>query len=135
MPLLLMTHMLLLCMCVCMCMRVCVCCCPCHHAPPPPATAHDTPVSAVHVCVFAKHSLLSGRTMPPCLVLDAFQQTLGALTYIHSKGVVHTDIKPDNLLIMSQCIGGRFMVRGCLVLRRSWLGRWLVGWWAGGSAV
>jgi eukaryotic-like serine/threonine-protein kinase len=38
--------------------------------------------------------------MKPSLVIDVFEQAAEALEYAHSKGVVHNDIKPANILLM-----------------------------------
>jgi serine/threonine protein kinase len=38
--------------------------------------------------------------LPPAKVVDIFQQVCAGLTYAHERGVVHQDIKPDNLFLM-----------------------------------
>jgi len=40
--------------------------------------------------------------MKPSLVIDVFAQAASALQYAHSKGVVHNDIKPANILLMKE---------------------------------
>ncbi len=37
--------------------------------------------------------------MPLDVAHKVFSQLVSALTYLHSKGVAHCDIKPDNILI------------------------------------
>lgn len=39
------------------------------------------------------------RTVALPLVVDIFSQTLDALDYMHTRGIVHCDVKPDNIFI------------------------------------
>jgi len=40
-----------------------------------------------------------GRRVAMPLLLDMFEQTLDALDYMHTRGIVHCDVKPDNIFI------------------------------------
>jgi serine/threonine-protein kinase len=43
--------------------------------------------------------IMKRGAMPPESVLPVIEQTCAALGYAHSQGVVHRDIKPDNILV------------------------------------
>ncbi|MCL1797667.1 MAG: BofC C-terminal domain-containing protein [Eggerthellaceae bacterium] len=45
--------------------------------------------------------MLDSTSMTPQSVLDALDQLLDAVGYAHSQGVVHRDIKPDNIFVTS----------------------------------
>ncbi|MGE0710471.1 MAG: serine/threonine-protein kinase [Planctomycetota bacterium] len=47
-------------------------------------------------------TVLGSGPLPRALALDCAFQALEALDYIHGKGVVHQDVKPDNLLLDRQ---------------------------------
>ncbi|MBX7079133.1 MAG: serine/threonine protein kinase [Nannocystaceae bacterium] len=51
-----------------------------------------------------------GRTIPLPLVVDIFCQTLDALEYIHTRHIVHCDIKPDNIFITRDSIDRRIVI-------------------------
>lgn len=51
-----------------------------------------------------------GRLMPLPLVVDMFCQTLEALDYIHTRQIVHCDIKPDNIFITRDSIDRRIVI-------------------------
>jgi serine/threonine protein kinase len=46
--------------------------------------------------------LEEGRTLPAAEALTIFRQITEALSYVHSKGIRHCDLKPGNVLINSQ---------------------------------
>ncbi|MEZ4474326.1 MAG: serine/threonine-protein kinase [bacterium] len=41
------------------------------------------------------------QTMPVPVLLELFDQVLGALAYIHARRVIHRDVKPENVIIQS----------------------------------
>ncbi|WP_166486087.1 serine/threonine-protein kinase [Jannaschia sp. CCS1] len=45
------------------------------------------------------HEDMAGDALPPTRVLDLARDLLGALDYIHAQGVLHRDIKPQNIRI------------------------------------
>lgn len=46
-----------------------------------------------------KKTLDKGTTYSSLTILLTFQQAIRSLKYIHGKGVIHNDIKPENLLL------------------------------------
>jgi len=47
-----------------------------------------------------RHAVCKGEAMPEAWVITAFRQVLEALAYIHRKGIVHKDVKGENLLLL-----------------------------------
>ncbi len=78
-----------------------------HH--PNLVTVHDS--GEADGLVFFSMELVEGRSLktvikergrlPPDEALRLIRQALEALAYAHGKGVVHRDIKPDNLMVMA----------------------------------
>jgi serine/threonine-protein kinase len=51
-----------------------------------------------------------GKTIPLALLVDIYSQTLDALDYIHTRKIVHCDIKPDNIFITRDPYDGRIVI-------------------------
>lgn len=51
-----------------------------------------------------------GRTIPVPLLVDMYGQTLEAMDYIHTRKIVHCDIKPDNIFITRDPYDRRIVV-------------------------
>jgi serine/threonine protein kinase len=51
-----------------------------------------------------------GRLIPLPLLVDIYSQTLEALDYIHTRKIVHCDIKPDNIFITRDSYDRRIVV-------------------------
>lgn len=51
-----------------------------------------------------------GRNVPVPLLVDIFGQTLEALDYIHTRGIVHCDVKPDNIFVTRDPYDRRIVV-------------------------
>ncbi len=50
------------------------------------------------------------RTIPLPLLVDIYSQTLDALDYIHTRKIIHCDIKPDNIFITRDTYDGRIVI-------------------------
>jgi serine/threonine protein kinase len=51
-----------------------------------------------------------GRTIPVPLLVEIFCQTLDALDYIHTRKIVHCDVKPDNVFITRDSYDRRIVI-------------------------
>jgi serine/threonine-protein kinase len=51
-----------------------------------------------------------GKGMPLPLLVDIYRQTLDALEYIHTRRIVHCDVKPDNIFITRDAIDRRIVI-------------------------
>ncbi|HWB75387.1 MAG TPA: serine/threonine-protein kinase [Nannocystaceae bacterium] len=51
-----------------------------------------------------------GRPIPVPLLVDIFCQTLDALDYIHTRKIVHCDVKPDNVFITRDSYDRRIVI-------------------------
>jgi serine/threonine protein kinase len=51
-----------------------------------------------------------GRSIPVPLLVDIFCQTLDALDYIHTRKIVHCDVKPDNVFITRDSYDRRIVI-------------------------
>lgn len=51
-----------------------------------------------------------GRNVPVPLIVDIFGQALDALDYIHTRGIVHCDVKPDNIFVTRDPYDRRIVV-------------------------
>ncbi len=60
-----------------------------------------------------QHQSGGGEPLPTALGLDLVRQAANGLAFAHSRGMVHRDIKPDNLLLGDP--GGQFAGRGYTV--------------------
>ena len=47
--------------------------------------------------------MLQAHNYSEAFAASAIEQTAAALRHVHSKGVCHLDIKPDNMLLSSSC--------------------------------
>lgn len=51
-----------------------------------------------------------GRRIPLPLLVDMFCQTLSALDYVHTRGIVHCDVKPDNIFVTRDSFDRRIAI-------------------------
>jgi serine/threonine-protein kinase len=51
-----------------------------------------------------------GKGMPLALLVDIYRQALDALDYIHTRRIVHCDVKPDNIFITRDPIDRRIVI-------------------------
>lgn len=65
----------------------------------------DVPLGCFIIMEFTKGETIEQKLekmglIPPELVVDWFCQTLEALSFAHSMGVIHRDIKPSNIMVL-----------------------------------
>jgi serine/threonine protein kinase len=46
-----------------------------------------------------RHRYPKGSCVPPALIISMVQQASSALRYVHDKGLIHRDVKPENMLL------------------------------------
>lgn len=58
--------------------------------------------------------LIGGKKIPIACIVGILRQLLTGLQYAHEKGVVHGDIKPENILLDADALAGGFTQAGCV---------------------
>ncbi|MEZ0266820.1 MAG: serine/threonine-protein kinase [Phycisphaerae bacterium] len=67
--------------------------------------------------------LIKRREISPAQTVDLMKQVLRGLGYAHDQGMVHRDVKPENILIHEQCGSDGYGGEGCVKVTDFGLGK------------